>query len=779
MASIKELKQFNNIKKSVFFKIFALTLLPMTCISLISLSTYYYYIRFFENDIKANYLKSLSISADSINNTMYEIYKINNLLSLDEKLIEVANFEGDLQGAEYYRLIDSVKTLVKFKVTKDLIDNVFILQKSNQLVISSDGVMTVDRFFNEYYHYKQYDDNFWLNLSNNFGTNKMLDRSQVEQYEYTGNKKIKSIIPIVLSNFGDQPLRNLVVINMNEAVIKQLMNKHKLTENSMLFITNHNRHVISYTDKHSYVNPADHQALLEKIVERKNDTFQAEFAGKKTLVITYANEAMANDFIYVACVPYSDIYKKSAYIKNIAYLISAVSLLASIVISFMMSKKIYSPIRNLVYSVNKKMDTFKQVSSDDEFDYLNRQFSSVVNESEKLTEDLSFALPFISEQYLLKILNQNKFFFKERINEFMAKANLTFQYPYFAVTIIQFTFKEEFYLRFSNEEQLLVYGGIPKIAMRFFPEQYRIHILMMEKDKLCIIINLPEMDSLQSIVQSMKNIDGVFDNDNNLVQVHSGIGRIYSDLTGIHKSYTEAVKALSSITLFEREKVKVYMQEGSYPKYDFSFEEENKLSNFLMSGYKDKVNELLDQIIEKNIAKNISDTSTKELFLQLYLIGVHVMNRKGLSAEEIMGNRYIPFSDCYSQRSQKELAEYVAVFFEQIIMHKGKDKRADIAQLKAFIDNHYHEDIYLEQLADLNSVTPAYLSRLLKESLGMTFQNYLAKLRIDAAKKLLQDTNKTINEIAPLVGFNSRNTFIRMFKKLEGITPSEFRALKP
>jgi YesN/AraC family two-component response regulator len=80
-------------------------------------------------------------------------------------------------------------------------------------------------------------------------------------------------------------------------------------------------------------------------------------------------------------------------------------------------------------------------------------------------------------------------------------------------------------------------------------------------------------------------------------------------------------------------------------------------------------------------------------------------------------------------------------------------------------------------MAERFGTSTSYLSRYFKQSVGVNFHRYLSNIRIDEAKKMLALTDKTITEIAQAVGFNNRNIFLRMFKKLEGLNPSEYRSL--
>jgi two-component system response regulator YesN len=72
-------------------------------------------------------------------------------------------------------------------------------------------------------------------------------------------------------------------------------------------------------------------------------------------------------------------------------------------------------------------------------------------------------------------------------------------------------------------------------------------------------------------------------------------------------------------------------------------------------------------------------------------------------------------------------------------------------------------------------ISPYYLSHLFKEELGVTFIGYLTKVRIEQAKILLLETNLTIQQISYMVGYQDSSYFTKVFKKLEGRTPTQFR----
>lgn len=107
--------------------------------------------------------------------------------------------------------------------------------------------------------------------------------------------------------------------------------------------------------------------------------------------------------------------------------------------------------------------------------------------------------------------------------------------------------------------------------------------------------------------------------------------------------------------------------------------------------------------------------------------------------------------------------------------HTNAPKKMEISQVKSFLDEHYKEKLSLESVASHFFIDKHYLARLFKEQYGVTLVTYLQQVRITHAKRMLRFTNKSIEEIGWECGIGELNYFSRVFKKLEGVSPSEFR----
>lgn len=100
-----------------------------------------------------------------------------------------------------------------------------------------------------------------------------------------------------------------------------------------------------------------------------------------------------------------------------------------------------------------------------------------------------------------------------------------------------------------------------------------------------------------------------------------------------------------------------------------------------------------------------------------------------------------------------------------------------IQDVFAWIQIHFQEDISLSQVAEKFSLTPNYLGYLFKNTVGISYNDYINSLRINHACHQLQTTDRSVKSIALESGYNSVEYFNSIFKKYCGVTPSKYRTL--
>jgi YesN/AraC family two-component response regulator len=101
---------------------------------------------------------------------------------------------------------------------------------------------------------------------------------------------------------------------------------------------------------------------------------------------------------------------------------------------------------------------------------------------------------------------------------------------------------------------------------------------------------------------------------------------------------------------------------------------------------------------------------------------------------------------------------------------------AKLHRVMRFLDRNYDRRVSLKDAAELVGLSPKYLSRLFKEKVGIGFNDYRLKVRMEKAVELLETTDYSVAEISYKLGYENPESFARLFSKVAGSTPSEYRA---
>jgi len=124
-------------------------------------------------------------------------------------------------------------------------------------------------------------------------------------------------------------------------------------------------------------------------------------------------------------------------------------------------------------------------------------------------------------------------------------------------------------------------------------------------------------------------------------------------------------------------------------------------------------------------------------------------------------------------------SRHLALLTNQIIVQQEKAEPPVITRAKHFIHEHQDEDLSLGQVAKAVNTSTFYFCKLFKKATGVNFTEYVSRVRIEKAKGLLLNPNLRVSEIAYEVGFQSLTHFNRVFKKLMGQSPTQYRAQLP
>jgi two-component system response regulator YesN len=265
--------------------------------------------------------------------------------------------------------------------------------------------------------------------------------------------------------------------------------------------------------------------------------------------------------------------------------------------------------------------------------------------------------------------------------------------------------------------------------------------------------------------------------------VSIGIGRSYDTMTKICMSYKEAEDALEYRTTFGKNSI-IYIGDIEPPSKRTipisAFEKLNGLMKAVKSGDTQLSFATLHEIFEILKSEN---TLTKD-YMHLFMIEVInkfitiILEFNG-DIREVYDHKFTPLTllniDTLED-IQSKLQELVNIAIEFIHSKRKTVNRNFIEKAKEFINNNYMiEGLNLSMIADSVHISPGYLSQLFKQIVGESCIEYLSKVRINQAKKLLKETNLKTYEIAYKVGYSDPQYFSTCFKKYVGVPPTDYR----
>ena len=272
------------------------------------------------------------------------------------------------------------------------------------------------------------------------------------------------------------------------------------------------------------------------------------------------------------------------------------------------------------------------------------------------------------------------------------------------------------------------------------------------------------------------------------------VGQSVERLSQIQKSYHTASRAFSQRYLYD-ENILYYdeMETMEYPGGQAETEDNAYLQ-------KVDVNALNPAILQKFLSNGLQEETENFVKDYFYAIGQEPMESLVFRNYVILNVRFSVISfikglgcdtnEMESADTEEVLAEsgknmesaiaYAKKMISQAIeirdQNSGNKNRSILKTAVDFIDSHYmDEEISLNTVANVANVSSNHFSALFSQNMGQTFIEYLTTLRMNKAKELLRCTGMRSSEIAGEIGYKDAHYFSYLFKKTQGMTPSDYR----
>ena len=311
----------------------------------------------------------------------------------------------------------------------------------------------------------------------------------------------------------------------------------------------------------------------------------------------------------------------------------------------------------------------------------------------------------------------------------------------------------------------------------------RCEIIELEKKRLALLFSEREYTErkadIEELLQSLGSDYGV--------QVLAVMGKPAATLRDLEESYSSVIEALSQRGFLPKNQLVSYEQSLAVKPitYYYPLDVEESLMNYVEQRKEEETHLLLEHILNQNFKRH--EMSAENIALLTFAIIATInrlLNQQLKTAEAVYGQGTILYLELKTPDGEDEFRAKVHSLFQTLLENlaaetpAGQEDRLALRLLE-YIHANYQTDISLNDVAEAFSITPTYVSMLFKKEYKTNFKDYLNRYKIEQAKEIMKK-NPTIKnkELSEAVGYNSVNTFLRLFKKYTGETPGRYLETK-
>ena len=262
------------------------------------------------------------------------------------------------------------------------------------------------------------------------------------------------------------------------------------------------------------------------------------------------------------------------------------------------------------------------------------------------------------------------------------------------------------------------------------------------------------------------------------VSMRIGLSTVKATWNELHEAYVEAKAALNNRAIgFDSTTISYFDPDLTEPSDILQWNRAYELLFYIESGNRDKVVEMTLDWFESMACGTLGQikSACREFIREVR----RIVNRD----LKIAGNEQTSTSFDSALEGMfevEEIKEHLLHLLSNVaVMMKEQSIYSSsvpvIENIKIYIQNNYDQVLSLEKISSLFFLNPSYCSFLFKEKTGINYSDYVNQVRVDHAKSLLQSSDEKVYKIAKVLGFDNVKYFFRVFKKLTGQTPEEYR----
>jgi len=711
----------------------------------------------------------------------------NEIVSTKAKILQIGGNRSvtkilRLTNEELNKNYETVQSLVlylnSFTATDDLIDKAWIYLDIADSVLASDGKMSGGTFYG---------------VTCVFGKEIDLERLKEERNRviflgmnsYThGLSRQKVLLFGTELPIAERYDRGYVIISLDDELFSARLSGDSGSRIVYNYVFDEEGNSL-FNNEENVTNEAELEAVRELIAGR--DSFAAgsenltvgSGRNKRRFTIQCIDSAQTG-WRYVSVIPTAYLTEKVEMIYRFAFGILLVGVLLSSMIVYRLISRLNRPIQEILSHVRimapGQIAENVQQKGRTEFQIIQNLITDVYQENRSLQETFRKARPVLRERYLNEILNGSG-----RVDyepESLQEAGISFPHELFQVIVCEIGFDHS--SRYSGRT-----ADILEMTQHVSgnSEHALVYSLLKEDENIVFLINADEEfyeengnhEFINSLAEKMESSGARY---------AIGVGGIYRSRRDCYKSYVDSLRAVKYQSVQGYNSV-IFIDEVSGSigtgEFDYSIQTEMQLISETKAGNRQKVITLISEVIDNNLISRpgVSAEIVDNLFRSLLTTAIRTIYDMKLTPGMLFPDSEDLFNELQNRKTINEKREFLEAVFEQIIegVNHRRNSKHDVIISKAirYIGEHYAEALSLEIVAEQVRISSSYLGYLFRENTGTSFVDYVNSYRVERSKELLDNTDRSMAEIAEQSGFGSYNRYVKVFKALTGVTPSQYK----
>lgn len=562
-----------------------------------------------------------------------------------------------------------------------------------------------------------------------------------------------------------------------------------LSGGQLLILNEHNQILLSNRPADPENNPG-----LGPFMEGGSVVLERSKAGDSELF--YIPSAVS-DLKYAIIIPSGVYWEKAEYVRGFAYVSILISLVGAGVLTLFFLRRNYSPIQELVSALADK--SAPQERADwNELRLIKHAVIHARSEKDEVVLQLQKHQQVLRANLINRLL-KGKLDALVPYEESFKSFRMDLQSNEFAVLLFVLENEDELYDKLPGidmgERRKLLQFIVSNVVEELAQKRGHIGYVAEADDMMVCLVNLnPEAKDVGEDLRAIA-ADAQSFLDSYAMELTVSLSGRHSSWAGIAEAYQEAMDAMEYKMVLGKKGIISYEEirqdGGNGTHYYYPLQTEQQLINFIKAGDYGHASAYMNDITSRNFGTPMmSLTLAKCLIFNLVATMIKAAGELGDKDGGLPGAHTQWMDAIMACDTIAEMQEELHSLLREVCLAAEAKRTANVSQdrelslrelvskVSRYIEHHYDDPaLNVNAIGEQFELKGSYLSKLFKNQTGEGLLDAIHKFRIGRAKELIRTRDESISDVSKRVGYNDAATFIRVFKKYEGITPGKFKEI--